>query len=237
MRLVTAFLLMAVPTCAAAQSPPVGSPHRPPRSAAHKPADRKPTAQKPTPHRPAARRPAPHARAPQKPVPAKPNAKPPAPAPAPAAPAAPEPDTHKGSNTGLPLPRFAALKTDDVNFRRGPGTRYPIEWVYKRRDLPVEIEREFEVWRLVADADGTKGWVHNATLTGRRTALVIGVERTLRQAPSDTAPPVAKLEQGVIVRLRSCEAKSNWCQVQVSDYRGFLKRNEIWGVLPDEVIP
>ena len=81
-----------------------------------------------------------------------------APAPAPAT-SAPPPEPAKGSNTGLPLPRFASLKTDEVNLRSGPGLRYPIEWVYKRRDLPVEIQREFEVWRLVADSDGVKGWV------------------------------------------------------------------------------
>ena len=71
--------------------------------------------------------------------------------------------------TGLPLPRFASLRTDDVNFRAGPGTRYPIDWVYKRRDLPVEIEREFDVWRLVRDPDNNRGWVHAATLASRRT--------------------------------------------------------------------
>ena len=52
--------------------------------------------------------------------------------------------------------------------RLGPGTRYRIDWVYKRRDLPVEIEREFDVWRWVRDADGIQGWVHQATLMGRR---------------------------------------------------------------------
>ena len=50
----------------------------------------------------------------------------------------------------------AALRSDEVNLRAGPGTRYPIDWVYKRRDQPVEILREFEVWRLVQDPDGIK---------------------------------------------------------------------------------
>ncbi len=91
----------------------------------------------------------------------------------------------KGSNTGLPLPRFASLKTDEVNLRTGPGLRYPIEWVYKRRDLPVQIEREFEVWRLISDQEGVKGWVHQATLVGRRTFVVTGGEHTIRTAASE----------------------------------------------------
>ena len=61
--------------------------------------------------------------------------------------------------------RRAALRRGE-SCAPGPGTRYPIEWVYKRRDLPVEIQREFEVWRLVQDPEGIKGWVHQATLTG-----------------------------------------------------------------------
>jgi SH3-like domain-containing protein len=158
-----------------------------------------------------------------------------APTPEAAAPAAPA-EAAKGSVTGYPLPRFASLRTDDVNLRRGPGTRYPIDWVYKRRDLPVEIEREFEVWRLIADPDGTKGWVHQATLTGRRSFIVTGAERTLRREPSDTAAPVAKLKPGVIGHIRSCDAGSNWCQMQVGDYRGYLKRDEFWGALPNEAI-
>jgi len=156
----------------------------------------------------------------------------PAPPPAEAAPAEPA----KGTATGNPLPRFASLRTDEVNLRRGPGTRYPIDWVYKRRDLPVEIEREFEVWRLIVDPDGVKGWVHQATLTGRRSFIVTGAERTLRRDASDTSAAVAVLKPGVIGRLRSCGAGSDWCQVQVGDYRGYLRRGDLWGTLPGEAV-
>ena len=151
--------------------------------------------------------------------------KPPAPA---------EPD--KGSATGLPLPRFAALRSDEVNLRAGPGTRYPITWVYKRRNLPVKIEREFEVWRLIEDADGVKGWVHQATLTGRRGLLITGAERTLRAAAADGAAPVARLKPGVVGQILHCDAASDWCQVQVKEYRGFLRRSEFWGTTTGEAV-
>jgi SH3-like domain-containing protein len=147
-----------------------------------------------------------------------------------------EAETDKGSNTGLPLPRFAALRSDEVNLRAGPGTRYPIEWIYKRRELPVEILREFEVWRLVRDTEGTKGWVHQATLTGRRSVIVTGGEATLRREAQDSGRPVAILKPGVIGHLRSCQAGSDWCQVQAGDYRGYLKRSQFWGALPAEVV-
>ena len=155
-----------------------------------------------------------------------------------AAPAQPAPpaDPAKGTATSLPLPRFAALRSDEVNLRTGPGVRYPIDWVYKRRDLPVEIEREFEVWRLVRDQDGVKGWVHQATLTGRRSFVVTGTERVMRRQGNADASAVARLQPGVVGHIRSCEATAQWCQVQVGDYKGWLKRDEFWGILPNEAI-
>jgi SH3-like domain-containing protein len=175
----------------------------------------------------------------QKPKPKPPTAAAPPPAPAPAPvepPKPPEADVAKGSNSGLPLPRFASLRSDEVNLRAGPGTRYPIDWIYKRRDLPVEIEREFEVWRLVQDPDGTKGWVHQATLTGRRSFIVTGGDATLRRDAREAAAPVAILKPGVIGHIRSCAAATEWCQVQAGDYRGYLRRSQFWGTLPGEVV-
>ncbi|MCX5613991.1 SH3 domain-containing protein [Bombella saccharophila] len=79
-----------------------------------------------------------------------------------------------GTETKLPLPRFASMRADRVYMRRGPGERYPIDWVYHRRGYPVKIEREFGVWRLVEDSDGQKGWVHQVTLHGSRSFLIPG---------------------------------------------------------------
>ncbi len=146
------------------------------------------------------------------------------------------PDSETQEGAAAKLPRFVSLRSDDVNMRAGPGTRYRIDWVYKRRDLPVEIEREFEVWRWVRDADGVQGWVHEATLMGRRTFIVQKAEATLRSDESDTASAVAILKPGVIGRIRSCEAASDWCNVQTGSYRGYLRREQFWGVLPHEAI-
>ena len=128
------------------------------------------------------------------------------------------------------------VKGKSLNLRAGPGTRYPIEWVYRRVGLPVQIEREFEAWRLVTDQDGVKGWVHSATLQGRRGFAVRGRERALRKSAADDAAPVALLKPGVVGRIRACEANAIWCEVQVSDYRGWLKRDEIWGVFATEAV-
>ncbi|MFC0408835.1 SH3 domain-containing protein [Roseomonas elaeocarpi] len=157
------------------------------------------------------------------------------PAPAPAAP--PEPQETVGSVTGLPLPRFAPLRSDEVNLRAGPGTRFPIEWTYQRRDLPVEIIREFDQWRRIRMQDGTEGWVHQSNLApGRRSFTVGNAIHTIRRRPEDGANAVARIEPGVVGRVRACAAGSSWCEVQVGEYRGYLKRSEMFGVTGDEVI-
>jgi SH3-like domain-containing protein len=134
------------------------------------------------------------------------------------------------------LPRFAALKTDETNMRKGPGQRYPIEWVYNRRDLPMRVEREYDVWRYVRDPDGVEGWVHQVTLSDRRTFVIQGKDAIVRADPNDTATAVAALKVGVIGRLRSCDGGAKWCQVQVGGYKGYLRRDQFWGLLPDEVV-
>lgn len=146
------------------------------------------------------------------------------------------PDPEKPEGTASKLPRFASLRSDDVNMRAGPGMRYRIDWVYKRRDLPVEIEREFDVWRWVRDADGIQGWVQQATLMGRRTFIVQKSDATLRAEASDSAAAVAVLKPGVIGRIRSCDAASEWCDLQTGSYRGYLRREQLWGVFPGEAI-
>ena len=59
--------------------------------------------------------------------------------------------------TGLPLPRFVSLKSNKVNLRRGPGLDYKIDWVYKRKHLPLMIVSEFGHWRQVIDFEGYSG--------------------------------------------------------------------------------
>ncbi len=156
--------------------------------------------------------------------------------PVPPAPAPPSPPEAEAAEPAPKIPRFEALKTDDTNMRKGPGQRYPIEWVYQRRDLPMEIEREYDVWRYVRDPDGLEGWVHEVTLADRRTFMVTNKDAILRSDAKDTASAVAVLKVGVIGRLRECDAGSQWCQVQAGGYKGYLRRDQVWGLLPDEVL-
>jgi len=132
-----------------------------------------------------------------------------------------------------PIPRFVAVKTGKVNVRTGPGSRYPVKWVLRRRYIPLLVIAEFETWRRVRDWEGATGWVHQATLTGRRWMMVTKRRRVLRRRPAADAPAVAYLEPKVIGRLLAC--RKGWCRVQVKSYRGWLPRKEFWGARAGEV--
>ena len=137
-----------------------------------------------------------------------------------------------------PLPRFVSLRADIVNLRTGPGSRYPIEYVYRRKGYPLEIVAEFDQWRQVRDWQGTEGWVHQRMVNGTRNVIIQGAQRMLRASADTGAAPVAKLDPGVIAHLLECNAAA--CRIEVqngtSDVKGWLGRNEIWGVLPGEVV-
>jgi len=139
-----------------------------------------------------------------------------------------------GRSTGLPVPRFVSLAADRVNVRFGPGKQYPINWVFARKDLPVEIIAEFDTWRKIRDSEGGEGWIHSSLLSSRRTIMVTGQVRDLRRTPSPSSRVVLRAEPGVIGRLFDCE--ENWCRVEIEGRRGWLQRDEFWGTQPGEVV-
>lgn len=145
--------------------------------------------------------------------------------------------------SGLPVPRFVSLKADRVNLRAGPGTDYPAIWVFRRAGLPVEVIKEFEGWRQVRDSDGTTGWVLQAFVSGRRTALILPWEvkkdgpRTqvpVRASDSERSRAVAYAEAGVIANVQGCDG--SWCDVSIDKFRGYLEQKKLWGVYEGEVV-
>jgi SH3-like domain-containing protein len=132
------------------------------------------------------------------------------------------------------VPRFVTLRADEVNLRTGPGERYPIDWVLVRKGLPVEIVEEFDVWRKIRDFQGSEGWVHQRMLTGARNVLVEGAVRVLHVQPDLASPPAARAEAGVVARLIEC--RGPWCRIEAQGIKGWLTRDEIWGVYPDEAV-
>lgn len=132
----------------------------------------------------------------------------------------------------LPVPRFVSIGSDRANVRTGPGERYPIDWVFVKKDVPVKVVAEYGRWRKIEDADGAQGWVYGALLSGRRYALVIGGQRTVYVEPDASTNPVFFADAGVMGRLESC--RHDWCEIDVKGYKGWIPKTQIWGALPGE---
>jgi len=136
------------------------------------------------------------------------------------------------ADTGLPLPRFASLRANKVHLRTGPGIRYPVDWIFVQRNLPIEIVAEFENWRKVRDFQGTEGWVHSSMLSGKRTAIVTGGIQPLRREPAASAKLTARVMEKVVARILECEG--DWCRIEIGKKRGWMRRTHFWGVYGNE---
>ena len=150
-------------------------------------------------------------------------------------------DFESRADSGLPLPRFVSLGSDEINLRAGPGSQYPIEWIYVRESLPVEVIAEFDNWRRIRDHEGVEGWVYHALLSGRRGVLIRGEgPQDLLSRPRGGADPVARAEPGVIGALLRCPAadtvEGDFCYVDLGGHRGWMPRAELYGVYPFEEV-
>jgi len=138
--------------------------------------------------------------------------------------------------TGLPLPRFVSLKSDDVNVRNGPGQDYDVAFTFVRRGLPVEIVQEFDNWRKIRDSEGDEGWVFHSLLSGERTALIAPWEPEGQFAAHSSAEVeatvVAYLQPRVVANVEQCSG--TWCRIRVEDYAGWIEQERLWGVYPNE---
>lgn len=136
--------------------------------------------------------------------------------------------------SGLPVPRFVTLKSDEVNMRVGPGREYPLSWVYKQKNLPLKVIAEFDVWRKVIDHEGTTGWVHSQLVTLKRYALIQSRLTKLHRKADETSAVLAVADKGVLLELQICEPL--WCRVASDDLRAYVRRDAIWGVLETETL-
>jgi SH3-like domain-containing protein len=148
------------------------------------------------------------------------------------------------ANSALPVPRFASLKSDKVQLHHGPGTEFPVAWVFRRAGLPVEITRETDAWCEVRDSEGTTGWVWSTALSRRRTVLVLPWQMKEGQSQQETVPlrdddnanasTIANVEAGVLASIIDCNGR--WCRISVGTFRGYVEQSKLWGTRQGEVI-
>ena len=141
--------------------------------------------------------------------------------------------SERGPVTNLPLPRFVSLKAAEGNVRRGPSLSHRIDWVFKHRNMPLQIVAEHGHWRRVVDRDGAGGWVHYTLLSGSRFSLIEEDMTPIYKVADTGSIVVAHAELGVVARLGKCD--QYWCRVTVEGTKGWMPREKLWGLLPGEV--
>lgn len=138
------------------------------------------------------------------------------------------------------MPRFVSLKAGRVNLRIGPGRNYPVDWMYLKSGLPVEIIQEYDNWRRVRDSEGTVGCINQSLLSGKRTAIVTpwnrGKDATvpLLEEPVETARKVADIEPGALGSIERCNG--DWCEMRFGGTSGWISQSQIWGAYPNEKV-
>ncbi|CAM3684353.1 SH3-like domain-containing protein [Litorimonas haliclonae] len=130
--------------------------------------------------------------------------------------------------SGFEVPRYVSLKFGKVNGRTGPSRNHSIAWQYRRRDLPLIVVAETEMWRKVRDINGDEAWVRKPALSGERFVMTIG-EALVLSKPDPNARPIARGETGALFKLETCN-EDGWCYVKSRNgLKGWISDRQLWG--------
>ncbi len=139
-----------------------------------------------------------------------------------------------GRETGLEIPRYVSLKSDDANIRVGPSKNYPIFIKYIIKNYPLKILEEHEDWRKVEDFKKNIGWIHKSLISGTRTGIVLSKDNEYIELLNTLdGNVIGEIGKHNIVNLKKC--KTNWCLVSVGNFKGWMYKKNIWGVNQKEI--
>ncbi len=139
-----------------------------------------------------------------------------------------------GKETGLEIPRYISLKSDDANIRVGPSKNYPIEIKYIKKNYPLKVLDEYEEWRKVEDFNRNTGWIHKSLISGIRTGIVLSNDsKKIKLFNTLDGNVIGEIGNGNIVFLEKC--KIDWCLVSIGNFEGWMDKNYIWGVKEKEI--
>jgi len=122
---------------------------------------------------------------------------------------------------------FLTLRNDVVNLRQGPSFDYPVKIIYKKKYLPVIVKDKLENFRKVIDHEKNSGWIHISQLSKKKAGIININISILFDKPTIYSKPIAKIEKGRLCLIKKC--KDVWCKIRVSNYVGWIKKDNIWG--------
>ena len=140
-----------------------------------------------------------------------------------------------GKETGLKIPRYISLKSNDANIRVGPSKNYPIKIKYIKKNYPLKVLEEYENWRKVEDFKNNKGWIHKSLISGTRTGIILSKDnKNITLLNTVNGNVIGEVGQGNIVYLKKC--KIDWRLISTGNFKGWMDKKYIWGVKEKEII-
>ena len=131
-------------------------------------------------------------------------------------------------STSIADETYVSLKKSKVNVRYGPSFESEIKYVYKKINLPLKQIDKKENFRRIVDLKNNSGWIHISQLKKNNSVITIK-NKILFKKPSSFAKPIAKIEKGRLSIVDKCQEK--WCKIKSDDYEGWIKTNNIWGLI------
>ena len=140
-----------------------------------------------------------------------------------------------GNETGLKIPRFVSLKSNNSNLRVGPGENYPIKLKYIVANTPVEIIDEYIDWRKINDYEGNNGWLHKSLIKGKRFAIVnTPYQEGLQVFNKPKGKNIGKIGKKNVLEVKTC--LMNWCKIKYRKNTGWVNKLNLWGIYDSETI-
>ena len=140
---------------------------------------------------------------------------------------------NKGTVTGFDIPRFVSLKSNEINLRIGPSINYPINLKYIRKNLPIEIIDEYDLWRKIRDHEGNIGWIKKGLLKGERYILTGIKNNSSKIYNRPNGKEVGIIKENNILKLEIC--LEDWCYISHKNIKGWLSKKGIWGTYNKEI--
>lgn len=124
---------------------------------------------------------------------------------------------------------FRSIAENGTPMYDAPSVRAKKLFVASRL-YPVEIVINIDNWVKVRDQAGDLAWVEKKALSEKRTVVASVPVADVRQAASEQAAIVFRVQQGVALDVAETPS-SGWIKVRHADgLTGYVKISQVWGI-------
>ena len=78
------------------------------------------------------------------------------------------------------------------------------------------------------DFKNNSGWIHWSQLK-KINSIIPTKDKILFENPTNFSKPLAKIKSGRVLIVQKCNGI--WCKINTDDFEGWIKTDNIWGVL------